>query len=63
MSMDDSKQWESAMQSEYDSIIKNDTWKLVPRPTDAKVVKSRWVMRVKDSGLYKAWFCAKGFTQ
>ena len=63
MSMEDSKQWESAMQKEYDSIIKNNTWKLVPRPTNAKVVKSRWVYRVKDGELYKARFCAKGFTQ
>jgi len=54
MSMEDSKQWESAMQKEYDSIIKNNTWKLVPRPTNAKVVKSRWVYFVKDSELYKA---------
>jgi hypothetical protein len=27
------------------------------------VVKSRWVLRTKDNGLYKARFCAKGFTQ
>src|SRR5436190_1026925 len=26
-------------------------------------VKSRWVYRVKDDDLYKARFCAKGFTQ
>jgi hypothetical protein len=42
----------------------NDTWILVPRPKDAKVVKSRWVLRIKDvNNLYKARFCAKGFTQ
>ena len=54
---------ESAMQKEFDSIIKNNTWKLVPRPTNAKVIKSRWVYHVKDDDLYKARFCAKGFTQ
>jgi len=63
MSGDDAQLWEAAMQKEYDSIIKNNTWKLVPRPTKAKVVKSRWVMLVKDNGLHKARFCAKGFTQ
>ena len=63
MSKGDAKQWELAMQKEFDSIMKNNTWKLVPRPTNAKVVKSRWVYRVKDDDLYKARFCAKGFTQ
>jgi hypothetical protein len=44
--------------------MKNDTWTFVPHPRDAKVVKSRWVIRVKDiNNLYKARFCAKGFTQ
>jgi hypothetical protein len=59
----DFKQWEAAMKREYDSIMKNGTWKLVPRPKNAKVVKSRWVLRIKDNDLYKARFCAKGFTQ
>ena len=63
MEAEDAKQWEIAMTKEYDSIMKNETWTLVPRPTDAKVVKSRWVLRTKDNGLYKARFCAKGFTQ
>src|SRR5436190_12744943 len=63
MSKGDAKQWESAMQKEYDSIIKNNMWKLVPRPTNAKVIKSHWVYPVKDGELYKAWFCTKGFTQ
>jgi len=63
MSGDDAPQWELAMQREYNSIMKNNTWNLVPRPTDANVVKSRWVLRMKDNGLHKARFCAKGFTQ
>ena len=64
MNAEDAKQWEAAMQREYDSIMKNGTWTLVPRPKGAKVVKSRWVLRIKDvNNLYKARFCAKGFTQ
>src|SRR2546423_4662067 len=59
----EAKQWELAMQKEYNSIMKNDPWTLVPRPKDAKVVKSRWVLLMKDNGLHKARFCAKGFTQ
>jgi len=63
MEADDAKQWELAMKKELDSIMKNKTWTLVPRPKDAKVVKSRWVLRTKDNGMYKACFCAKGFAQ
>jgi len=64
MEAEDAGKWEIAMQKEYDSIMKNETWKLVPRPEKAKVVKSRWVLRIKDANhLYKARFCAKGFTQ
>jgi glutathionyl-hydroquinone reductase len=63
MEAEDAKQWELAMQKEYNSIMKNETWNLVPRSKDAKVIKSRWVLRTKDNGLYKAQFCAKGFTQ
>ena len=51
------------MQWEYDSIMKNKTWALVPHPKNKKVVKSRWVFRIKDNSLHKARFCAKGFTQ
>ena len=54
MEMEDAKQWELAMKKEYESIMKNKTWMLVPRPKNAKVVKSRWVLRSKDNGMYKA---------
>src|SRR5271155_3202362 len=64
MQAEDAAQWKIAMQKEYDSIIQNETWTLVPRPKNAKVVKSRWVLRIKDvNNLYKARLCAKGFTQ
>src|SRR5271170_1847904 len=60
---EDAEGWKAAIQKEYDSIMKNHTWDLVPRPKNAKVVKSRWVLRIKDNDLHKARFCAKGFTQ
>jgi len=44
--------------------MQNETWTLVPRPNHAKVVKSRWMLRVTDANnLYEARFCAKDFTQ
>ena len=63
MAAEDAEDWKIAMQKEYDSMMKNGVWNLVPRPKNAKVVKSRWVLRVKDCGLHKARFCVKGFTQ
>ena len=63
MEADYAKQWELAMKRELESIMKNKTWTVVPRPKDVKVVKSCWVLRTKDNGIYKARFCTKGFTQ
>jgi hypothetical protein len=63
MKAENAKQWELAMQKKYDLIMKNETWNLVLRLRDARVVKSRWVLRTNDNGLDKARFCAKGFTQ
>jgi hypothetical protein len=63
VSRPDRTKWEQAMDRELQSIKDNDVWTLVPRPEDQRVVDSRWVLRIKDNGLYKARFCAKGFAQ
>ena len=42
-----SDQWKEAMKSEYSSLIKNDTWELVPPPEGKNIVGSRWVLKVK----------------
>ena len=57
------KQWKIAMEAELAFIVKNDCWELIPPPKKAKVVRSRWVYRIKDDDLHKMRFCAKGFTQ
>src|SRR5579859_1164046 len=41
------KEWEIAAQEEYDSLMKNETWEVVPRPTNRNVIMSRWVFRHK----------------
>ena len=53
---------------EYESIVKNDVWEVVPRPTDKSIVGSRWIFKVKHAKngsieKYKAMFVAKGFYQ
>ncbi|KAH9684421.1 reverse transcriptase Ty1/copia-type domain-containing protein [Citrus sinensis] len=50
------------------ALIKNNTWKLVPRPKDKRTVGCKWVFTVKfkvDGSVdrYKARLVAKGFTQ
>ncbi len=60
--------WRAAIQDEYDSLVQNGTWRLVPRPSDHPVAGSRWVFTLKfDStgniSRYKARFVCKGYTQ
>jgi len=56
------------MQAEYDALIANDTWSLVPRPHGVNVVTDKWIYRHKllaDGSLdrYKARWVLRGFTQ
>ena len=56
------------MTTEYEAIIRNDTWTLMSLPPDHKVIGCKWVFKVKlkpDGSLerYKAQLVAKGFQQ
>ena len=55
--------WKEAEKAEYDSLIENKTWILVPRPKDRKVVGNRWVYDIKHDGRRKARLVALGYTQ
>ena len=35
------------MQDEYDALIENKTWDLVPRPFNANIIRSLWIFRHK----------------
>ena len=37
------------MLEEYQSIIKNDVWDVVPIPKDKSVVYSKWIFKTKHS--------------
>jgi len=39
--------WKATMLDEYNALIKNKTWELVPRPTNVNVIRSMWIFRVK----------------
>jgi hypothetical protein len=56
------------MEEEYDALISNGTWELVPRPQGSNVVTGKWVFTHKlcaDVTLdrYKACWVLRGFTQ
>nr|GEW59915.1 feruloyl CoA ortho-hydroxylase 1 [Tanacetum cinerariifolium] len=56
------------MKEEYDALVKNETWSLVPRASNTNVVYGKWVYMLKrdKNGVitcYKARFVAKGFRQ
>eukprot|EP00253_Pinus_taeda_P022653 PITA_22653 len=60
--------WESAMEEEYNSLLKNQTWDLVPLPSGRKLVRCKWVYRTKSVAdghitRWKARLAAKGFQQ
>jgi hypothetical protein len=62
------KDWEDAMTEEYQSIIKNNVWEIVPRPKSKNVVSSRWLFKIKhvvDGSIekYKKRFVPRGFSQ
>jgi hypothetical protein len=62
------KEWADAMTEEYQSIIKNNVWEIVPRQKGKDVVSSKWLFKIKhaiDGSIekYKARFVTHGFSQ
>ena len=68
LNSEQSSQWREAMESEYSSLLKNDTWDLVPPREGKNIVGSRWVLKVKhdENGSvngFKARPVAQGYSQ
>jgi hypothetical protein len=62
------KEWADAMTEEYQSIIKNDVWEVVPRLKSKDMVSTKWIFKIKHAAdgsieKYKARFVARGFSQ
>ncbi|GJS03691.1 ribonuclease H-like domain-containing protein [Tanacetum coccineum] len=60
--------WRNAMYDEYNALVKNGTWLLVPWPTGVNMVRSMWLFKHKfhaDGTLsrYKAHLVANGSSQ
>ena len=59
--------WKDAMTKEYQSIMKNDVWDIVPRPKGKYVVTSKWIYKIKHAAdgsveKYKERFVVRGFS-
>jgi hypothetical protein len=56
------------MHDEFDALIKNETWHLIPPQDSLNIIDSKWVFRLKHKAdetidRYKARLVAKGFKQ
>lgn len=64
----DGQLWKNAMDSEYNSLVANQTWTLVKRPNNQRIVDNKWIFKVKENPdgsivRHKARLVARGFTQ
>uniref|UniRef100_A0A2N9F495 Reverse transcriptase Ty1/copia-type domain-containing protein n=1 Tax=Fagus sylvatica TaxID=28930 RepID=A0A2N9F495_FAGSY len=60
--------WRQAMNCEFDALLKNNTWSLVPPNPTQNQIGCKWVFRIKRNAdgsveRYKARLVAKGFHQ
>jgi hypothetical protein len=60
--------WRVAMEEEYETLMSNGTWELVPQPCGSNVVTGKWVFTHKflsdeTFNRYKAHWILRGFTQ
>ena len=60
--------WRDAMMEEYNSIMKNGVWEVVPRPKEKSTVTSKWLYKIKHAAdgsieKFKARFIARAFSQ
>ena len=43
------REWVEAMMEEYQSIMKNDVWEVVPKPDGKSVVSFKWIYKIKHT--------------
>lgn len=63
-----SEKWKAAIREEYDALIRNNTWNLVPPPHHKNIIGCKWTYRLKRNAdgtisKYKARMVAKRFSQ
>jgi len=67
-SRSDGHEWKQATDKEYNSLLKNHTWSLVPRPQNENIITAKWVLHIKRTktgaiSTRKGRLTARGFQQ
>lgn len=65
---EEAEMWKQAMEEEIGNLQRAQTWELVPRPPNTKVITSRWIFRKKRDNegkciKFKARLVARGYQQ
>jgi len=60
--------WKDAMAKEYESIMKNEVWDVIPRRKGKSVMTSKWLYKIKHGvdvriEKYNTRFMARGFSE
>ena len=68
LSSDEADKWKAAADSEYSSLLENQTWDLMELPPDRQAILCKWIFKVKygENGHiehFKARLVAKGYAQ
>lgn len=64
MTSSDKEKWAKAIADEKNSLLENHTWTYVPESeVNGRVLDTKWVFKVKDSGVYKGRLVVKGYQQ
>ena len=61
-------QWQAAMSAEFNALLSNGTWDLIPKQPHFNIIGNKWIFRIKRNingsiARYKAHLAAKGFHQ
>lgn len=59
----DSRNWKEAMNNEIKSLEENNTWKIVDKPEDKRIIDVKWVYKIISNRQFKTRVVAKGFQQ
>uniref|UniRef100_A0A1Y1L115 Retrovirus-related Pol polyprotein from transposon TNT 1-94 n=1 Tax=Photinus pyralis TaxID=7054 RepID=A0A1Y1L115_PHOPY len=67
-SRSDRELWNGAINREIDAIEKNNTWTIINKPRNEKILDTKWVFSIKsleqsDNDKYKARLVVRGFAQ
>jgi hypothetical protein len=68
MKRDNAQEWQQAINAEVSALERNETWSLVPKSDEMKLIGSKWVFKYKLDELgnidrHKARLVAKGYKQ